>query len=550
MQTQIEIPLSKLKLDPANVRKTDTAPTEQFISSLREQGVLEALIVRKNGAGFYVTNGGKRLAALNVLVKEGTLKADHPVPCVPREIDDKAARDISLTVNYMRESMHPVDEYEAFAGLLADGLTAEDISKKYGLTKREVSQVLALGNLAPEIRQAWREEKIQEDAAEAFTLEPDQKKQSELFEKLRKGHGLNEWTVKKAIIGEDQKKSGMIAYVGIEAYKKAGGAVAQDLFADAKNPADIAVDLKLLKKLYDEKLSGKVGELIEEGWKWVQYASELPNGAQWWEAKGKNNVKADDRSKYGVIICIDYHGEVEIKYGVQKPAEKSKAEKSKAEAKGDASAPGISAALAGRISAQMGEAAAQVLKTDSNLALAIVAAALTSHDSPVKISGYGGAGKAAKFSTQIDLMRKKSAGDLHKVLADIAAFSLSIGASSQDNLPLAKASDNDRALLEALDPKKLNAQLRANFDAADYFAGLTAQVAKDAIALCDPKQPITGKEKKSELAALAADLVKKSNAGGKPGWLPPEMRTKAYDGPKAKAAPAKTAKKPAKKKGR
>jgi ParB family chromosome partitioning protein len=144
-------------------------------------------------------------------------------------------------------------------------------------------------------------------------------------------------------------------------------------------------------------------------------------------------------------------------------------------------------------------------------------------------------------------MRKKSAAELHKVLADIAAASVSIGASAQESLPLSKNRPNDRALLEALDPKKLNAQLRANFDAADYFAGVTAQACKDAIALCDPKQPITGKEKKSELAKLAADLVKKSNAGGKPGYLPPEMRTSKYDGPAAKASakPAKAAKKKA-----
>jgi hypothetical protein len=103
----------------------------------------------------------------------------------------------------------------------------------------------------------------------------------------------------------------------------------------------------------------------------------------------------------------------------------------------------------------------------------------------------------------------------------------------------------DEGLLASIRAKKLNAQLRANFDAADYFAGVTAQACKDAIALCDPKQPITGKEKKSELAKLAADLVKKSNAGGKAGYLPPEMRTKHYDGPapKASAKPAKPTKK-------
>ena len=95
MQTQTEVPLSQLKSDPANVRKTDLEPTKGFVASIREQGVLEALTVRPNGEGYLVTNGGKRLAALNVLLKDKSIAPDHPVPCVVREIDDKAARNIS-----------------------------------------------------------------------------------------------------------------------------------------------------------------------------------------------------------------------------------------------------------------------------------------------------------------------------------------------------------------------------------------------------------------------------------------------------------------------
>ena len=130
MQNQVAIPLAQLKADPANVRKTDTAPTPQFIASIREEGVLEALTVRKNGDGYLVTNGGKRLAALQALSKSGDIKGDIVVPCVVREGDDNAARNISLAVNYMREGMHPVDEYEAFAGLLAGGMKPEDIRRK------------------------------------------------------------------------------------------------------------------------------------------------------------------------------------------------------------------------------------------------------------------------------------------------------------------------------------------------------------------------------------------------------------------------------------
>jgi ParB family chromosome partitioning protein len=546
MQTQIEVPLSKLKPDPANVRKTDTAPTEQFISSIREEGVLEALTVRKNGDGYLVTNGGKRLAALKSLVKEGAIMADATVTCVLREGDDKAARNISLAVNYMREAMHPVDEYEAFAALSKDGMTPEDIRKKYGLTKREVEQVLALGQLAPEVRAGWRDGKLEDDAAQAFTLEPDQKRQAELLAQLHKRHGLNAYTVKKAIIGDDQHLSGMIDFVGMDAYKAGGGSTTQDLFAEGKNPADVVTDLKLLKQLYDEKLKKKFDYLKAEGWKWVEYQSDMPQAARWWTAKGKNSVKAEDRGKFGVIIAIDYHGQVEIKYGVQKPAEEKAAANMKAAAKDGITAVTLSAALCERISLQMTKAAAEVLKTDSNLALAIVAAALTSHDSPVNLDGAGmGPGK---FAVQLPLMQKKSVAELHKVLADIASHAVSIGAASQDSLPLGKNRPNDRALLEALDAKKLSAALRANFDAANYFAGVTAQVCKDAIALCDRKQPITGKEKKSELAKLAADLVKKSNAGGKSGYLPPEMRTRDYDGPALKAAAKPSAKSKATKK--
>jgi ParB family chromosome partitioning protein len=541
----IEARLMDLKIDPSNVRQTDKAPDEGLLASIRAKGLIVPLTVRKNGAGYYVTDGGKRLAALHILARDGEFDKAAPIACVVREDDAKSAADISLTANFVREQMHPVDEYEAFAKLVEGGKTPDAIAIDYGIPAKQVTQSLALGRLAPEVREAWRKEEIEEDDASAFTLEPDLARQAAILKKLGK-HGRSRWAIRSAIVGDSREAPGLLRLVGIDAYKAAGGATTEDLFTDAKTPELIATDLKLLKKLADEKIAATTERLKAEGWKWVSDDSELPSGSQWWDSKPKSEIKADDRAKYGVIVRQNHQGDLDIKYGVIKPSEKKAAETKKAVASGKAPEVTISAALCGRISAQMGEAAAEVLKTDSNLALAVVAAALTSYDSPVKIDGDSG--KGAKFSAQLLLMRKKSAGDLHKILADVAAQSLSIGASSQDNLPLAKASDNDRALLEALDDKKLNAALRANFDAADYFAGVTAQACKDAIALCDPKQPITGKEKKSELAKLATDLVKKSSAGGKAGYLPPEMRTAHYDGPKAKAAPAKA--KPAKKKAR
>jgi ParB family transcriptional regulator, chromosome partitioning protein len=544
MPQQIEVPFSKLKRDPSNVRKTDVEPSKQFVASVREEGILEPLTVRPNGDGYFVFGGGKRLAALGILAKEKLITPDHPVPCIIREIDEQEARNIGLAINLMRDDMHPVDEYEAFADFVKDGMTPDQIGKKYGMTIREVGRVLALGSLAPEVRALWREDKIQADAARAFTLEPDQKRQAEILISLRKRGGLHAHTVKAAIVGDEREAKAMINFVGIEAYKTVGGATTTDLFADAKDPVAVATDLKLLKKLYDEKLKTKLKELEEEGWKWIAFQSDLGYQAQYWSSKPKNQVKADERGKFGVIISKGHFGDIEIKYGVTKPAEEKAAAKKKVAKKAGVTAVALSAALCGRLNDQITQATASVLEHDSHLGLIAVCAAMTSaaHEGAalaIRSEAHG----TAKFLAQFEVMRKKSVAELHAVIAKVASQSLSIGGSIQDRLPLSKNRPGDRALLEALDAKKLNAALRASFEPADYFAGVTAQVCKDAIALCDPKQPITGKEKKSELAKLATDLVKKSNAGGKAGYLPPEMRTAHYDGPAPKkAAPAAKAK--------
>ena len=84
-----EIPLSCLALAPENVRKTppDEAAEAQLIASIKSHGLLKNLVVRPDepaadGAKrFAVVAGGRRLAALIALVKEGWFNALHPVPC-------------------------------------------------------------------------------------------------------------------------------------------------------------------------------------------------------------------------------------------------------------------------------------------------------------------------------------------------------------------------------------------------------------------------------------------------------------------------------------
>ena len=83
------IPLDRLELSPANVRRTAAGKTAfaELKASIVAHGLLENLVVRPLGAGqdgtdrYAVIAGGRRLSALTDLVAEDVLAGDHPVPC-------------------------------------------------------------------------------------------------------------------------------------------------------------------------------------------------------------------------------------------------------------------------------------------------------------------------------------------------------------------------------------------------------------------------------------------------------------------------------------
>ena len=106
-----EIPLCRLALAPENVRKTppDEFAQEQLQASIKARGLLENLVAHTDGSDadgserFAVVAGGRRLAALQALAEDGTLHADHPVPCKIAANGD--AGEFSLAENVIRVAM-------------------------------------------------------------------------------------------------------------------------------------------------------------------------------------------------------------------------------------------------------------------------------------------------------------------------------------------------------------------------------------------------------------------------------------------------------------
>jgi ParB family chromosome partitioning protein len=272
------ISLNKLKASDANVRKTGRdANIEQLAASIAAHGLLHPLTVTpetgKSGeptGKFGVIAGGRRLAALKLLAGRKTLPKTAPIPCVT--IEDNGA-EISLAENVGQAPMHPADQFEAFAALQVQGLTAEDIGARFGLSARVVKQRLRLGAASPRLMARYRDDEITLDQLMAFCLTDDHAAQERVWESL--SWNKDPATIRRLLTeGQVPLNHRAALFVGIEAYEEAGGTVLRDLLSQDEGQGYIT-DLALLEQLVVSRLETIAVQVQAEGWKWVQASPDF-----------------------------------------------------------------------------------------------------------------------------------------------------------------------------------------------------------------------------------------------------------------------------------
>ena len=272
------IPLDRLEPSPANVRKTPAgkAAFDELKASIAAHGLIENLVARSaepgedGGERFAVIAGARRLAAMNQLATEGVIEADHPVPC--RIVANGAIDgELSLAENVVRVAMHPADQVEAFGALALAGATVADIAARFGISERTVEQRLRLGHVAPELLDAYREDKVDLAILKAFAVTTDRARQLAVWEQVsEQGYRPTDWQIKR-MLTEDRIPAGaaLARYVGVDAYEAAGGPVLRDLFADEYENGVWLEDPALLMKLALDRLQVAADELATR-WKWAE----------------------------------------------------------------------------------------------------------------------------------------------------------------------------------------------------------------------------------------------------------------------------------------
>lgn len=159
----------------------------ELITSIREKGVVQPLLVRRAGEKYELIAGERRLRALKALeIKKA--------PAILKDVDDLGAIELALIENIQREELNAIEEAHAYKRLIDEfGFTQEKVSQTIGKDRTSVTNILRLLNLPLEIQRYLTQGKITAGHAKAILSAKGLQQQLNLCKKImEKGLSVRE----------------------------------------------------------------------------------------------------------------------------------------------------------------------------------------------------------------------------------------------------------------------------------------------------------------------------------------------------------------------
>lgn len=359
------IELERLMVSKANMRHSRKPPdTSDILPSVKARGVLVPLLVRPSGEdGRFEIVAGRRRYHAALAASEGQ-EAPPPLPCaVLGEGDDAAALEASLIENFVRQDPDEVTKWETFTRLVKQGRDIEDIAATFGLPNVTVKRILALGNLLPPIREAYRAEEIDVSTVRHLTLanKAQQKAWLALFRDedsyAPRGQQLKAWLFGGASIAVSA------ALFDVTAYE---GEIVTDLFEDNGYFADA----DQFWAAQQAEIARRQAQYLEVGWSAVEIVPP-EQYFQTWEYE-----RVSKRKGGRVYIDVNARGEVTFHEGylTRKEAERRTAASGTDTKPERPARPEVTAAMNEYLDLHRHAAVRSALSANSGLALRVTVA--------------------------------------------------------------------------------------------------------------------------------------------------------------------------------
>ena len=174
------LPLDAIHANPRQPRRRfEPEATAGLASSLREQGLLQPIVVRPRTEGGYELIAGERRWRA---AREAGLDT---LPALVREADDRESLLLALVENVAREQLSPVEEARAYASLVDEfELSLGEVADQVGRSKPAVSNRLRLLELPEEVLWLLARGELTEGHARAVLSLPDHEVRKQLAKRI------------------------------------------------------------------------------------------------------------------------------------------------------------------------------------------------------------------------------------------------------------------------------------------------------------------------------------------------------------------------------
>ena len=187
-------------LQPRGIISPDSL--QELVDSIREQGILEPIVVAKTPAGYQIVAGERRWRAAKIL---GLGK----VPVVIKSTTPQGMLEMSIVENVQREDLNPIERAQAYRRLIEEfGLGTNEVARKVGKSAPTVSNTIRLLSLPDAIKDALVAGVITEGHVRPLISLSDSKLMLDLFRRILKENSTVRQTEEMArqTKGEIEKK--------------------------------------------------------------------------------------------------------------------------------------------------------------------------------------------------------------------------------------------------------------------------------------------------------------------------------------------------------
>jgi len=174
-----EVPAALIKANPYQPRKHfDPLQLNDLAKSIKEHGILQPLLVRKDKEGYELVAGERRLrAALAIGLKT--------VPVIVKDLEDFEMAELALIENLQREDLNYFEEAEGYRKLIEEfKLTQDEVAKKVGKSQSTIANKMRLLKLPPEVQQNINPELVTERHARALLKVNEPQKQMMILKEI------------------------------------------------------------------------------------------------------------------------------------------------------------------------------------------------------------------------------------------------------------------------------------------------------------------------------------------------------------------------------